>query len=167
MKWEPKATGGFSMLEMVLTITILSVVAGLGVQFIRDVFNAYLTGQALTPMVNEGQLAMERLIRELQGATCLTLSQPGGADTLTFTNFDGAVLSFSQSGQTILYSSSLGGVDKVLVEGVEAASLTFQPTDCMTGVPPGVVQIHFAMEATLPSGDVVSVPLETSVFIRN
>lgn len=57
---------GFTLIEMVMVIIILSALTGLGVNLLASGFRAYFTGQDLSEGNWHGRIALERITRELR-----------------------------------------------------------------------------------------------------
>ncbi len=78
-------TQGFTLIEMVISLALLAILAGLGAVVLGGGFKAYLTGQDLMESTPRAQLAMERIVRELR-ASCdaPTVISGGGSHTVTF-----------------------------------------------------------------------------------
>jgi prepilin-type N-terminal cleavage/methylation domain-containing protein len=56
---------GFSLFELIVVITVLGIVASLGVVVVRDGMLGYLRGREMTSADWQGRLALERITREL------------------------------------------------------------------------------------------------------
>ncbi|MBF0626878.1 MAG: type II secretion system protein [Magnetococcales bacterium] len=169
-------SAGFSLLEMVMTITILSIVAGVGTVGMSNAFSAYLTARTIEPLASNARLALERLRRELQSAqSCTGISQPNGAGTLQFTNDRGSVILVNQGAipTNAIYMRFDGGAEEwLLAPSVEANSLRFQVSPCtLAGPPPtttpGLVTISFTMTATTIDNKILKLPFRTAVYVRS
>lgn len=117
---------GFSLVEMVLTLTLLSIIFGAGFRLFSSVSEAYFTAQGLAPVMSEGHLAMERMVHEIRHATTLGSSAWEDQGTLSFTSQDNKATTFYQStsgGDEIMMNQ--GGVEGVLARNVQAGSLLF------------------------------------------
>lgn len=157
------AQGGFTLLEMVMVMIILMIVAGVGASFVGGGFGAYFTGQELVPLAGRGQLALERMVREIREASCTATPPTYGGTQLTFTIplVDGGtrVITYQQAGNLIQRSSGGGG--QTLVEDV--GSLAFS-----AGTVPCLVVIDLTMsKAPATGGEALPLPLQTAVFMRN
>ncbi|MBF0440223.1 MAG: hypothetical protein HQL93_14055 [Magnetococcales bacterium] len=159
------------MIEMVLTLMIISIVAAVGSVSMGGGFNAYLTARAIEPLAMGGRLALERLRKELMGAqTCTGISQPGGHGSIQFMNDQGRVVLVNQgaSSTNALFMTFNGdGQEWILAPDVEANSLDFKITPCSGGLTPGLVTISFAMSTRNTDGSTIRLPLKTSVYVRS
>lgn len=167
-----KATAtGFSLIEMVMTLVIISIVGVVGTTSMSGGFNAYLTARAIEPLANGGRLAMERLSRELQNAaTCTGITQPGGNGKIQFTNDQGKVILVNQGANptnAIFMQFNGDGKEWILAPNVEANSLQFQVAPCTGVLSPGLVTISFTMTSTTTDGSVLKLPFRTAVYVRS
>ncbi|MBF0309084.1 MAG: prepilin-type N-terminal cleavage/methylation domain-containing protein [Magnetococcales bacterium] len=151
---------GFTLIEMIITLVIMSIVGVVGVKMISSGFSNYLFSRDLIPLATQGQVAMERMSRELQGGICSTLSQPSGAGSVQFDNNDpaGTIVLFKQTGSVIYMNND------ILAQDIKAGSLLFAlQSNC-------VVQIDFRVEKTsskLGGSVVIGIPLRTAAYVRN
>ncbi len=162
---------GFTLIEMVMTLVIMSIIAVVGTSSMSGGFNLYLTARAIEPLANGGRLAIERLSKELQNAaTCTGISQPGGNETIQFTNYLGNVILVNQGASptnAIFLTFNGDGKEWILAPNVEARSLKFQVTPCTGGLTPGLVTFSFTMTAKTTDGSVLKLPFRTAVYVRS
>ncbi|MBF0190855.1 MAG: hypothetical protein HQL99_06840 [Magnetococcales bacterium] len=156
---------------MVITLIIISIVAGVGTVSISNSFNAYLTARAIEPLAGSARVVLERLRKELRNAeSCTGISQPGGNGTLQFTNDQGRVILVNQgvAATNAIYMTFNGdGVEWLLASNVEANSVQFQVSPCTGVLTPGLVTIAFTMTATTTDGSVLRLPFRTAVYVRS
>jgi prepilin-type N-terminal cleavage/methylation domain-containing protein len=147
---------GFTLIEMVLVLTLLAILASVGAQVVAAGFDSYLTARTLSPLADKGHLAMERIMVALRGASYASLSQPTGSSSFQVINSSGQVVLFSLS-QTLtdtLVMEVNGGGEKIVLAGV--SSLQFIPSG-------GAV---VALEMTLTGrGGSLSLPLQSSLYM--
>lgn len=163
---------GFSLMEMVLSLIILGVIASVGARMLGTGFGSYFTAQNLGPTVTRGQLALERMVREIREANgCVTLSIGTAPPSLQFSNSITGGVAFIQPdapGNTITMNGNL------MLEGVKPGSLSFTGTDVIglggeTTEHPRqcYVKINFTLVASLPDTADATIPFQTTVFVRN
>ncbi len=61
-----KFTGGFTLIEMIAVIVILSILAAMGGTFVVESTKSYQSSQTRTRLVNTGRQAIERMSRQLR-----------------------------------------------------------------------------------------------------
>ncbi|MBF0136338.1 MAG: prepilin-type N-terminal cleavage/methylation domain-containing protein [Magnetococcales bacterium] len=156
---------GFTLIEMVITITLLGILMSAGGSMLADAYRAYLSSMHLTPIPSQAKAIMERMIRELRGGTASTVTQPSGSGSIQFTNDQSATVNFNQSGAsaTTIYMI-LSGTSNALAENIKQNSLSFTWNSTLK-----LVTISFTIQKTLSGlgGSTVDVPFRTSVFVRN
>ncbi|MBF0416841.1 MAG: prepilin-type N-terminal cleavage/methylation domain-containing protein [Magnetococcales bacterium] len=167
-----RRSAGFTLIEMVITLVILSIVAGTGVAAMTSAFKAMATGQAIAPLSIGGRIIMERIRKELRNAQCTQITQPGGNGKLQLIDNSGRTLLIHQGvNDNAVYLTFNGdGINWQLGEKVLANSLQFTGLSCAgVGVPPKprLVTVSFSMRDTLPDGGTITLPFRTSVYIRS
>jgi prepilin-type N-terminal cleavage/methylation domain-containing protein len=150
---------GFSLLEMVLVLTLVAILAGAGARGVAAGFDAYLSARAVAPLADRGRLAMERIMVELRGASCSSLSRPGGSDSLQMTSNQDRLLVFTYSETEIdtLIMTVDGGGEQILLQGVTEFGFEIG-SNC-------VVSINMTLSGTMNGGGVLSLPLRSSIYV--
>ena len=108
----PRRASGFTLLEMVMVIIILGVMAGVGTPVLMAAYQSFLLGSNIQEADTRARLAMERMLRELRGASIASLTDGADASSITFTDQNGASVTF----QRVSGNLQRGGV--LLAEGV-------------------------------------------------
>ena len=144
---------------MVLTLTLLAILAGVGAKAVASGFNSYLSAKTLAPLADQGHLAMQRIMVELKGASFQSLSRPNGSDSLQMTSSQGDTLLFSSSPtlSNTLVMQVNGGPEKILLESVGTVEFDIGNNH--------VISIDMTMSGVLNGGGVLSLPLHSSVYV--
>ncbi|MBF0340940.1 MAG: prepilin-type N-terminal cleavage/methylation domain-containing protein [Magnetococcales bacterium] len=168
---------GLTLIEMVVTLVVFSVVAGVGAVSLSNGFKAYQTAREIQPLALNAQIVLKRLQLEIRNAaTCpgvVLAGAPvagGGNSALQFTNDQGRVLLVNQGStptNAIFVMFNNDNVEWLLSPNVEAGSLKFQMIPCDDFVSPGLVTFSFTMTSTVADGTVIRLPFRTSVYIRS
>ncbi|MEW5756899.1 MAG: prepilin-type N-terminal cleavage/methylation domain-containing protein [Pseudomonadota bacterium] len=116
---------GFTLLEMVLVVLLLSIVAGISSHMLSGGFNAYLIGKDAVEADWQVRNALEWLMRDLRAVRSATAADltitPSNA--ITFTDTSGAVVSYSVSGSTLMRNG------QPLADGVASLSFSYIQKD--------------------------------------
>jgi prepilin-type N-terminal cleavage/methylation domain-containing protein len=129
--------GGFTLIEMIMTITILGIVSLVGFGFISNSTGVFFSMKEETKISNEAWVAVERIVRELQcaGASTNATAPALGAvgSTLTFTaSYKTACAGCIDKSSAISYTLSNGQLlrttatmaNQVLADGITAFTVT-------------------------------------------
>jgi prepilin-type N-terminal cleavage/methylation domain-containing protein len=81
-----KAYGGFSLIEMIVAITVLGILSGSAVVFLRGPITSYFDTERRATLADAGGLAMSKLGQDISGAavTAVTVLPPPGGGGFSF-----------------------------------------------------------------------------------
>ncbi|MBF0445315.1 MAG: prepilin-type N-terminal cleavage/methylation domain-containing protein [Magnetococcales bacterium] len=157
---------GFTLIEMILVLLLLSILAGAGSRAIAGGFDAYFTAKTISHMADGGHLALARLKAELQESSCDTLSQPTGSDSLQFINSRGESLLFSasQTQEDTLSMQINDGLEKTLLANVNNIVFSYPNPDFLdkSGC---LVTIKMTLFSTLNGVDVITLPIRSAIYL--
>ncbi len=155
---------GFTFVEVILVIVILSIVSAIGIKFLVDSLGIYATTVNQKTLFDEGKLALERMCRDIRDANAILAIAPS---SIAFTRThatpggDGAGerIRFDLSGTTLrkvkgVDASGNGGTPYVMAENVTAFTVTNATNE---------IQLYLMLQ--LPSGE--NVTLQTKVHPKN
>lgn len=129
---------GFTLLEMVLVVMLLSILAGVASHMLSGGFNAYLLGKDAVDTNWQARNALEWLMRDLRAVRSATAADltitPSNA--ITFTNTSGAVVNYALSGATLLRNG------QPLADGVTALVFSYVQKNGKTTAT-AVGQVHY------------------------
>ncbi len=146
---------------MILVLVLVAILAGAGARMVGAGLDSYLTAKTLSPLADQGRLAMERMMAELRGASCRSLSQPDGQNSLQWTNSVGhQLLVFAgRGGEDILIMQVDGGEEKRLLSGVDNRTVRFEVgLDCL-------VTLEMTLTGTLNGGEPLFLPLRSRIYL--
>jgi prepilin-type N-terminal cleavage/methylation domain-containing protein len=112
---------GFTLIELIIVIVIVSILAGVGAQFLKLGFLAYYQGQNLIDADSQARVALSRLTNDLHNLRSTSDITTATANSLIFTDLYGNVISYQVSG------SQLQRNNLALANNVQ--SITFQYYD--------------------------------------
>lgn len=110
-------SGGFTLIELVLTMLILGIIAAVASQFALQGIRSYSTEQDRGDAHSQARLAVERVTREARSIrSCADIvGAANPAATLSFTDITGVAVAFSVAGGVL----NRGG--DILAQGVTSA----------------------------------------------
>ena len=102
---------GFTLIEIIVVIVILSIVSAITIKFLVDSMRIYTMTVNQKTLYDEGKLALERMCRDIRDAKSITTYTPGpptGSITFVRTNatvYD-AGLPGDTTGETIIFQQN-------------------------------------------------------------
>ena len=98
---------GFTIIEMIIVITITSILASIGAMIFSNAMNSYFTAQRLNGLSIEAEQAMQLVSRELRSAQSISDAK---TNTITFNNNNASSINYNLSA-TNLRRSLDGGTN--------------------------------------------------------
>lgn len=94
---------GFSLIELILVIVILSIIAAIGSRMLSGGFNAYFTGRDIIDAEWQGRYAMQRMSRDLRNVRTATTGDLSisSLTQITFTDNSANVITYARNGNTL------------------------------------------------------------------
>ncbi len=119
--------GGFSLVELILVIIILSIIAAVGSRMLGNGFNAYFSGRDLIDAEWQGRYAMQRISRELREVRSATAGDLViSANQISFTDNSANVITYVLSGTTLTRNG------QPLADGVSGLAFNYIQADGIT-----------------------------------
>ena len=154
---------GFTLIELVITIVLVGIMAGIGALLIGEGTRAYISADVRADLTNQGRIAIERMAREIRQIRSRTsLDIPGccSATSLSFNDIVGNAIVYDVAGNTVRRNAT------PLASG-DAVSLGFtyyqsNGTPAVTAATVWVIQINLTVTK---NGE--SQPLRIRVHPRN
>ncbi len=157
---------GFTLIEIIVVIVILSIVSAISIKFVADSLRIYTMTVNQKTLFDEGKLALERMCRDIRDAKSIT-PFAGTASSITFvrtnaTAFDsglpgdttGETITFRWTGGTNPLEKVKGGVGWAMANNVSAFDVTNTTNE---------IQLQLILNLT--SGE--NVTLQTRVYPKN
>ena len=98
-------SAGFTLIEIVITIVLLSIISGIAAMIILQGVRAYTLESTHSDVHYQAKLAMERMARELRTATTVTATAP--SSSLVFTDVTGTSVTYSLNGNNVTRNADL------------------------------------------------------------
>ena len=152
---------GFTLIEIVIVIVILSIVSAITIYFLVSSLRVYTMTVNQKTLFDEGKLALERMSRDIRDANSITGSS---ATSITFirTNATGAgqdianeTITFQLTGTTLEKVKASPAVMSAIAENVSAFTVTRAADD----------EIKLVLTLSLGTGE--NVTLQTKVYPKN
>lgn len=129
---------GFTLIELIIVIVIVSILSGLSAQFLKLGFTAYFFGQNLIDADSQARAALSRITDDLHNLRSNADITTASATTLQFTDLSGNLLTYQVTNSQLLRSNLLLAKD--------AQSITFQYYDLAgTALAPPVTGANIAL----------------------
>lgn len=129
--------GGFTLIEVIMTIVILGIIATLGVSMLTSSIRAYVEGRNLTDLDWQGRVAIERMTRELRGVRPPADLNITVAGQVRFVDMNGNAVCFYLTGTSLMRSNDFAGAcgttnAQVLADRTSALVFTYLQNNGVT-----------------------------------
>jgi len=160
-----KASNGFTLIEIIIVIMILSIVSAITIYFLASSVKNYVMMVNQQNLLDEGRLALEKMCRDIRDAQSITLPPSGNSENRivfqrshpTFGDLANETLSFRLTGTTLeKVKSSPNGIHP-LASHVSTFSVTRGAS--------GNEEITLSLTLSLTTGERVT--LQTKVYPKN
>jgi prepilin-type N-terminal cleavage/methylation domain-containing protein len=157
---------GFTLIEIIIVIVILSIVSGITIKFLIDSLKIYTMTVNQKTLYDEGKLALERMCRDIRDAKNITGST---ATSITFvrtnaTAYDSG-LPGNPIGETISFQLNVATSTLEKVKASPAATSVLASNVTAFTVTNATNEIQLQLTLQLTSGE--NVTLQTKVYPKN
>lgn len=153
-----KKSAGFSLIELVITIVLLSFISVVVGQILLESFMLFTTAERVSEADMQTLLALERIVNDVHTIRSAGDISTIAASQLAFTDKNGTVVSYQLSGSTILRNSN------VLAGGIQTLNFSYlDGNGSATGIASAVRYIIISITAT-KSG--ISSTMSTTAGVR-
>ncbi len=155
---------GFSLIELVIVMVILAVVAGMSALLLSQGFNAFFSSENILDANWQGQLAMQRMVRDIQMIRSPADISTATATQLTFTDINNNSISYALSGSNLNLTKNAS--TQTLAIGVN--NLTFTYYDINGSTPPASTTLtrYIKIALTITQNN-TNYTLTTAIYPRN
>jgi prepilin-type N-terminal cleavage/methylation domain-containing protein len=127
-----KSQRGFTLIEIIIVIVILSIVSAITIKFLADSLRVYTMTVNQKTLLDEGKLALERMCRDIRDARIITAPAAGGSgSTITFLRGNSTTqdvadesITFQLTGSTLEKVKSSPSVTSAMASYVTTFSVT-------------------------------------------
>ena len=155
---KPAFQRGFTLIEIIIVIVILSIVSGITIKFLIDSQKIYTMTVNQKTLFDEGKLALERMCRDIRNARSITGVT---ASSITFVRDDATA--YDIAGETIIFQLNAGILQKVKASPASTSTMASNVT--AFAVTNATNEILLTLTLQLTSGE--NVTLQTRVYPKN
>lgn len=159
---------GFTLIEIVIVIVILSIVSAITIYFLVNSLRVYTMSINQKTLFDEGKLALERMCRDIRDANNITSPAAGGSGSLiTFTRTNATAqdiasenITFQLTGSNLQKVKASPSATSTLAGNVSVFTVT-------RGAPATNNENEIKMVLTLSLGTGENVTIQTKVYPKN
>lgn len=154
---------GFTLIEMVIVIVILAILAGIANSILTEGLTGYIQGENIVTANWQGQVALQRMSREIRLINSSNMISTMTGSNLAFTNINSDTVAFSLSGTSL--TLTLNGNSQILADGIQSLTFSyFDKNGTSTAINSAVRYITLSINVTYQNANYV---LTTSIYPRN
>jgi prepilin-type N-terminal cleavage/methylation domain-containing protein len=154
---------GFTLIEIVIVIVILSIISAITIKFVVDSLRIYTMAVNQKALFDEGKLALERMCRDIRDARSLTSPAAGGSGNMIRFRKDNATaydtanedIRFRLTGTNLEKDKATPNVTVILASNVSTFTVT------------RLTDNEIRLELTLSGTGGEQVTLRTKVYPKN
>jgi type II secretory pathway pseudopilin PulG len=98
--------GGITLIELVITMVLIGIIAYIVATALSTGIKAYFVTDLRKEALDQARIAMERMAREIRNVRDNTSITAADADTFTFTDTDGTLITFELSGTNLMRNTN-------------------------------------------------------------
>jgi len=154
-----KQMQGFTLVELLITITILGVLSVLMLPVIQTGFNGYFTARNITEANWQAEMALERMTRDIRDIPSPSSISVANSNQLTFVGATNNSVSYTLSGTNLLLNGN------ILAQGVNSVTFGyFTSAGAVAGTIASICYVTITLNIT---DNNVNYTLQTTVNLRN
>jgi prepilin-type N-terminal cleavage/methylation domain-containing protein len=161
-----KSSKGFTLIEIIIVIVILSIVSAITINFLISSLKIYTMTVNQKTLFDEGKLALERMCRDIRDANLISLPNPGASGNLiTFRRTNNTGPSQDTANETITFQKTGSNLEKVKAATpyVIAGNVS---TFTVTRDSGNEIQLFLEL-TSVSGGATLRVTLQTKVYPKN
>lgn len=159
-----KKQNGFSLIELIIVIVILGVIVAMSSLLLSQGFNAFFNNANIADANSQGQIAIERMTRDIRLIRSPLDISIATATQLSFTDINNNAISYTLSGSNLNLTQN--STTQTLAVGIN--SLTFTYYDQNGTTPPASTAATRYIKVTLAvTQNNANYTLTTSIYPRN
>ena len=151
---------GFTLIEIIIVIVILSIVSAITIKFLVDSLRIYTMTVNQKTLLDEGRLALERMCRDIRDARSITGTT---ATSVTFVRNNATAQDIV--GETILFQRNAGASTLEKIKASPVVTSTLASDVSAFAVTNATNEIQLQLTLQLTSGE--NVALQSKVYPKN
>ena len=159
---------GFTLIEIIVVIVILSIVATISINFLVNSLRVYTLTVNQKTLFDEGKLALERMCRDIRDAQSISVPAAGASNSLiTFVRTNATIndiaaenITFQLIGTTLNKIKTSPAANSALAENVTTFTVTQG-----TAAANSLNEITLVLYLSLAGGEAAN--LQTKVYLKN
>ena len=158
---------GFTLIEIIIVIVILSIVSGITIKFLIDSLKIYTMTVNQKTLFDEGKMALERMCRDIRDAKSMTVPASGGSgNTITFQRTNATGAGQDLANEIITYRLSGSAIQREKASYSLPYPLLASNVSVFT-VTRGATNDEITIMLTLLLGTGENITLQTKVYPKN
>jgi len=172
-----KLQRGFTLIEIIVVIVILSIVSAISIKFLADSLRIYTMTVNQKTLLDEGKLALERMCRDIRDARTISSPAapfPSSGSSITFTRTNGTgstvtdpVLDHPDENITFLRDAPTNTLRKVKENPLNPTTVVLAENVTAFTVTRVAANDEIQIDLTLSLGSGENVILRTEVYPKN
>jgi prepilin-type N-terminal cleavage/methylation domain-containing protein len=164
-----KSSKGFTMIEIIIVIIILSIISAITIKFLVDGLRIYTIAVNQKTLFDEGKLALERMCRDIRDARSITTPAAGGSgSTVTVLRSNATVQDIVDESITFRLTGSTLEKVKASPVATSAIALNVSTFTVTRGQAATSNENEITIQLTLAlTGSLERVDLQTKVYPNN
>lgn len=150
---------GFTLFELIMVITILGIVGVVMTKLLSQGLLAMQTEQQVTDATWQGQIAVQRMVRDIAAVRSPSDISTASADTFAFTDINDNAVTYTLSG------SSLTRNGAILADGISSLNFTYQ--DANGSSTASTIAIRYVTLSLTVTQNSANYTVSTAVTLRN
>jgi len=151
---------GFTLIEIIVVIVILSIVAAISINFLVSSLRVYTMTVNQKTLFDEGKLALERMCRDIRDARSIT-----GVTATSITFVRNNATAQDIAGETLVFQRNAGASTLEKVKASPVVTSTLASNVSAFAVTNATNEIQLQLTLQLTSGE--NVALQTKVYPKN
>lgn len=149
----------FTLIELIIVIVLMGLLASVAARILAEGLRSLLTARQLTEANWQGQLAVERMLRDLRSVRSANDISISTANEFAFTNMDGNTVDYKLTGSSLMQGSN------VLADGINTLTFTYYNQNGTSGATG--TAIHYVKASLNVTQNNTNYTISISAYLRD